>query len=124
MRHILRNAVWVMALLGLTLAYGDTPMTKLTIHVTSVAGRPVDQASVVVRFVRGHALKIKALRTTWELRTNQEGVVDVPDVPQGQIRIQIIAKGFQTYGQLFDVAEDAKTIDIKLNPPQQQYTSH
>ncbi len=121
---MLKHAIWVMALMGLTLANADTPTTKLTVHVTTQAGRPVNQASVVVRFVRGHALKIKALRTTWELSTNQEGMVEVPDVPQGQIRIQVIAKGYQTYGETFEIKDEAKTFDIKLNPPQQQYTSH
>ena len=121
---MLKHAVWAMALMVLTLANADTPTTKLTIHVITQAGRPVNQASVVVRFVRSKALKIKALRTTWELRTNQEGETDVPDLPQGQIRIQVIAKGYQTFGQFYDVQEEAKTIEIKLNPPQQQYTSH
>jgi len=36
----------------------------------------------------------------------------------------VIAKGYQTFGQIFDVTEEEKTIDIKLNLPQQQYSSH
>ena len=43
---------------------------------------------------------------------------------QGKIRIQIIAKGYQTFGQIYDVTEDEKKIEITLNPPQQQYTAH
>src|SRR5207244_7373329 len=41
----------------------------------SQGGKPVDRASVVVRFVEGHSIvKLgKAVRTTYELRTNQEG---------------------------------------------------
>ena len=124
MRKILTHAIWVLALMGLAAAWADTPMTKLTIHVTTAAGRPVDQASVVVRFVRGKALKLKSLRTTWELRTSQEGTVEAPDVPQGEIRIQVIAKGYQTFGQNFEIKEETRTIEIKLNPPQQQYSSH
>jgi len=67
---------------------------------------------------------LKKLRTTYELRTNQDGEAKVPEIPQGEIRIQVIAKGFQTFGQIFDVTEEEKTIDITLNPPQQQYSSH
>ena len=107
-------------------AWADTPLTKLNITVKSQAGRPIDRASVVVRFVQGRSVvKLgKKTRTQWELRTNQEGEAVIPTVPQGKIRIQVIAKGYQTFGEVFDVDEPEKTIDIKLNPPQQQYTSH
>jgi hypothetical protein len=106
-------------------AYAAVPMTKLNMVVTTESGRPIDQASVIVRFVRGHVVfKLKKLRTTYELRTNQDGEAKVPEIPQGEIRIQVIAKGYQTFGQIFDVTEEEKTIDIKLNLPQQQYSSH
>ena len=114
------------ALLLWALAAHAAPMTKLNIQVKTQAGRPVDRASVVVRFIKGHSIvKLgKAVRTTFELRTNQEGEAKIPTIPQGQIRIQVIAKGYQTFGQVFDVAEDEKTIPITLNPPQQQYSAH
>ena len=106
-------------------ARAAVPMTKLNMVVTTESGRPIDQASVIVRFVRGHAVfKLKKLRTTYELRTNQDGEAKVPEIPQGEIRIQVIAKGYQTFGQIFDVTEEEKTIEIKLNLPQQQYSSH
>ena len=81
---------------------------------------------MVVRFVEGHSVvKLgKGILTTFEMRTNQEGEVKIPQIPQGKIRVQVIAKGYQTFGQVFDVTEDEKTIDIKLNPPQQQYSAH
>jgi len=103
-----------------------TPMTTLTVEVKSLSDHPVDRASVIVRFVKGRAkLKLgKKIRTTWETRTNQEGLAKIPPVPQGAIQVQVIAKGFQTFGKVFDVAEEQKTIEIKLNPPQAQYSSH
>ncbi len=102
------------------------PMTKLNITVKTQSGKPVDRASVIVRFIEGHSIvKLgKAIRTTFELRTNQEGEAKIPTIPQGKIRIQVIAKGYQTFGEIFDVAQEEKDIDIKLNPPQQQYTAH
>jgi hypothetical protein len=102
------------------------PMTRINIVVKSQSGKPVDRASVVVRFVQGHSIvKLgKAVRTTFEVRTNQEGEVGIPSIPQGKIRIQVIAKGFQTFGETYDIAEDEKTVNITLNPPQQQYSAH
>ena len=102
------------------------PMTKINILVKSQGGHPVDRASVVVRFVQGHSVvKLgKAVRTTFELRTNQDGEARIPSIPQGKILVQVIAKGYQTFGQTFSVAEDEKTLEITLNPPQQQYSAH
>lgn len=101
-------------------------MTKLRVEVKNVNGRPVERAAVVVRFVEGRSVaKLgKKIITNWELRTNQEGVAKIPTIPQGKIRIQVIAKGYQTFGQTFDVNEEEKTIDVKLNPPQAQYSAH
>jgi hypothetical protein len=127
MRAFRNRALWVTALLlaGLA-AYADAPMTKITIEVKTQSGRPVNQADVIVRFVKGHSVfKLgKAVRTTWEMRTNQDGQALIPEIPQGEIRIQVIAKGYQTFGNTFDITDPEKTLPITLNPPQQQYTSH
>ena len=66
----------------------------------------------------------KKIMTSWEVRTNQEGLAKIPELPQGSIRIQVIASGYQTFGQVYEVKEAEKTIEIKLNPPQAQYSSH
>jgi hypothetical protein len=108
------------------IALAAAPMTKIDIVLKDQAGKPVDHASVVVRFVQGHSVvKLgKAIRTTFELRSNQEGEARIPAIPQGKILVQVIAKGYQTFGQTFDVTEEEKTLDITLNPPQQQYSAH
>jgi hypothetical protein len=113
-------------LVGASALVADAPMTKLTIEVKSEGGRPVDRASVVVKFVEGRSyVKLgKKIRTTFELRTNQEGVAKIPAIPQGKILVQVIAKGYQTFGGTFDVAEDEKTLEVKLNPPQPQFSAH
>jgi hypothetical protein len=127
MRVLWNRALWVTALLLVALAgYADAPMTKITIDVKTQSGRPVNQADVIVRFVKGHSIiKLgKAVRTQWETRTNQEGQAVIPEIPQGEIRVQVIAKGYQTFGNTFDIMDAEKTLPITLNPPQQQYTSH
>ena len=122
MRALIVSAI----VLSLAVTALAAPMTKINIVVKSQTGKPVDRASVVVRFIQGHSIvKLgKAVRTTYELRTNQEGEASIPSIPQGKIRIQIIAKGYQTFGQDFDISEDEKTVNVTLNPPQQQYSAH
>jgi hypothetical protein len=110
-------------LLSLPVLAGD--LTKLKIVVTTQSGKPVDRADVIVRFGGRSVAKFgKMVRTTWEMRSSQQGVADIPDMPKGKIRVQVIAKGYQTFGQTFDVDEDERTIEIKLNPPQPQYSAH
>jgi hypothetical protein len=101
-------------------------MTQINVHVTTLGGRPIERADVVVKFVRGRSIIQfgRKLRTSWEMRTNQEGIAKVPEIPRGTILIQVIAKGYQTYGQTIDVDEAIKTIEVKLNSPQEQYSAH
>ena len=110
----------------MSLLAADNPTTRLKVEVRSRAGKPVDRAAVIVNFVEGRSVvKLgKKVITHWELRTNQEGVAKVPALPQGKVRIQVNAKNYQTFGDVFDVDQEEKTIVIKLNPPQQQYSAH
>ena len=108
-------------------AWAAVPMTKINVQVTTMGGKPLDRADVRVQFVKGRSVtKLgKKIYTSWEMRTNQEGLAKVPvQIPQGTILIQVIAKGYQTFGQIFDVTQEEITIPITLNPPQQQYTAH
>jgi 5-hydroxyisourate hydrolase-like protein (transthyretin family) len=124
MRSLLATGC-VLAVLCAFPLFADAPMSKVTIHVTSAdSGKPIERAAVVVRFVKGRApTKLyKKMLTTWETQTNQEGNVVLPSIPQGSVRVQVIAKNFQTFGDLMDVNQEEQTLEIKLNPPQRQYS--
>ena len=45
-------------------------------------------------------------------------------MPQGKILVIVTSKRYQTYGEEFEVAEEEKTLQVQLNPPQQQYSAH
>jgi Carboxypeptidase regulatory-like domain len=103
-------------------------LTKLNIVVKTQGGHPVDRAEIIVRW---HANKAhprarygRAVRTTYEMRTNQDGQATVPSIPQGNILVQINAKGYQTFGKVFEITDEEKSLEITLNPPQQQYSAH
>jgi hypothetical protein len=104
----------------------DPPETILRVEVKTYTGRPVDRASVIVRFVQGrNYVKLgKRTRTSWQMKTNQDGIAKLPAMPQGNIMVQVIAKGYQTFGETFEVNEEERTISIKLNPPQPQHSEH
>lgn len=124
MRNALPLAIALMAAALFSPASAQT--TKLRIEVKSLEGKPVDRASVLVKFVEGRSIvKLgKKIKTSWELKTNQDGVASIPPIPQGSILVQVIAKNYQTFGQRFDINEEEKTVEIKLKPPQSQFSAH
>ena len=86
-------------------------------------GKPIDRADVIVRFRHGlNPVKMKKILTSWETKTNQMGSVTIPEIPVGEITIQIIADHYQTFGDVFELTTPEQTIPIKLNAPQQQYS--
>lgn len=98
--------------------------TKLAVHVMNERGHPIDRASVIITFVQGRSIKLNKIRKTWELKTSQEGLARIPEIPQGKIKVQINAKNYQTFGEIFDVQEEERTIEITLKVPQPQYSVH
>ena len=104
----------------------DDEMTRMKVEVQTLSGKPIDRASVIVDFVEGRSIaKLgKKVMKHWEVRTNQEGIAKVPALPEGKVRVQVIAKGYQTFGQTFEIAGEEKTLTIKLNPPQAPYSAH
>jgi hypothetical protein len=113
-------------LLWAVAAFSAGPSARLLIQVKTLSGRPIDRAEVIVNFAEGRSVvKLgKMVRTSYDMRTNQDGEVKVPAIPQGKIKIMVSAKGYQTYGQIHEIREGEKTIEIKLNPPQPQYSAH
>ena len=100
-------------------ALASAQVTKLRVEVRNIEDKPVDRASVLVRFEGRSLAKLggKKLKTSWEMKTNQEGVVAIPPIPQGHILVQVTAKGYQTYGEKIEINEEEKTIEVKLKPP-------
>jgi Carboxypeptidase regulatory-like domain len=99
--------------------------TEIRVQVKDEKGRPVERAAVILDFLGSHRQVFKLGRREakhWEIRTNLEGVARFPSIPQGKIRVQVIAKDYQTFGDGFDVDEAQKTIEVTLKPPQKQYS--
>jgi hypothetical protein len=99
----------------------DPATTKLRIHVTATDDKPVGNASVYVRFPVTGGLFHKDKLSELNLKTNEDGSVKVPDIPRGKILIQVVAKGWKTYGKWYEINSDAMTIEIKLEPPAHWY---
>ena len=117
MRLIAFAAAAVMA--AVPAAYSKTKYTKITVEVRNQDNEPVDRAAVIVKPMKG-----KKVKRSLELRTSQQGTAPLPPLQTGSFLIQVIAKGYQTHGEKYDITEPERTVRIKLSPPQGQFSVH
>lgn len=82
-------------------------------------GKPVRNASVILHPVDNDGRQEKG---GLQLKTDSEGQTVFNGIPYGKLRIQVIARGLQTYGQDFEINQPKQEIVIKLKPPQEQYS--
>jgi hypothetical protein len=82
-------------------------------------GKPVRNAAVILHDVNE---KGKAAAGGMELKTDAEGNASYSGIPYGRVLVQVIAPGFQTYGENYEIKEASKTITIKLKRPQEQFS--
>jgi hypothetical protein len=82
-------------------------------------GKPVRNAAVVVHSVGKHD---KQERGGIELKTDAEGKCSFEGAPYGKLRVQVLAPGFQTTGEDYDVEQPTLDVTIKLKRPGGQYS--
>jgi hypothetical protein len=99
----------------------STSEVHLTIVVTGGDEKmPVDSASVYVRYVEERKLA-RNKKIEMNLKTNLSGVCHVPAIPAGKFLIQVIAPGWKTFGEYYDVNQAEQTINIALVRPPKWY---
>jgi 5-hydroxyisourate hydrolase-like protein (transthyretin family) len=82
-------------------------------------GKPIRNASVVLHPVNEEG---KQERGGVQLKTDNEGRTRYDAVPYGKLRIQVIARGFQTHGDDYEINLPQQEIVIKLKRPQEQHS--
>jgi len=81
--------------------------------------KPVRNAAVILHPVGQSG---KQARGGFELKTNSEGTVESEGIPYGTLRVQVIAPGFQTFGQDYTINQAEQQVTIRLKRPQGQYS--
>jgi hypothetical protein len=82
-------------------------------------GKPVRNAAVIMHPVNA---KGKQERGGLELKTDPDGKAAYDGIPYGMLRVQVLAQGFQTYGDDYDIEKPKTEITIKLKRPQSQFS--
>jgi 5-hydroxyisourate hydrolase-like protein (transthyretin family) len=100
--------------------YKAPPLTA-RIEVTvlrDVNGKPIENAAVIF-----HPMEGERDKGNMELKTNEDGKTLIDVLPIGDVvRLQIIAKGFQTYGEDFKIDKPEMAVEIRLKRPGEQYS--
>jgi hypothetical protein len=108
-------------MIGLAQAQDDEgPMSDLRFVVLRDSnGKPVRNAAVVLHPVNQ---KGKQGRGGLELKTDNEGRTNIDGIPYGPLRIQVLAPGFQTFGEDYQINKPEMLITVKLKRPGGQYS--
>jgi hypothetical protein len=111
----------IAALLAVPIFAGQkAPSASINVVVVREAnGKPVRNAEVVLHPVDEHG---KQRQEGLELKTHEDGKAEVSGLAYGKWRIQVIARGFKTYGEDYDINQPNHEITIKLQKPSEQYS--
>jgi len=101
-------------------AAAEDKFSDITIKILrEETGKPVRNASIVLHSVNNDGKQDKG---GFGLKSDSEGKAAYNGLPYGKVRVQVIARGLQTYGEDVEIREPQQEILIKLKPPQQQYS--
>ena len=98
----------------------DAPTALLNfVVIKEDNGKPVRNAAVIMHPVSSRG---KQGHGGMELKTDADGKSSFDGIPYGRLRVQVLASGFQTYGEDFEIDQPSMSFTIKLKRPQSQYS--
>jgi len=104
---------------GLAMMQEESSSALQFVVVRDYNGKPVQNASVVLHPVDKRGKQSKG---GYQLKTDSEGRTSFEGVPYGKLRVQVLAHGFQTFGEDYEINQPTTAITIKLKRPQGQYS--
>ncbi len=110
-------AVLALGLLSITAAAQSSNL-KISI-IKDTNGKPIRNATVILHPVNKDGKQEKG---GMSLKSDSDGKTGFDAAPYGKLRIQVIAHGFQTFGDDFEISQPEQEIVIKMKPPADQYS--
>jgi hypothetical protein len=94
---------------------------KLTIEVSGGEKNvAVENASVYLKYAEERKLR-KDKKFALNVKTNRDGTAHIPDPPLGKVLIQVVAEGWKTFGEYYDLGDAGTVIKIHLDRPRKWY---
>ena len=109
----------VLLLAAVALAQDDDLALLNFVVIRDYNGKPIRNASVVMHPVEKNGRQSKG---GLQLKTDAEGKASFDGVPYGKLRIQVLAQGFQTFGDDYAIEKPTMEITVKMKRPQGQYS--
>jgi hypothetical protein len=97
---------------------GPTASVKVVV-LREATGKPVKNARVVLHPVNR---KGKQTKGEMDMKTDDEGRAGVDGIPYGSVEVQVLAPGFRTFGEDYEVKQSSLEITVKLKRPGDQYS--
>ena len=105
---------------GLAAAPADEEV-RLEVAITAEeTGDPVTNATVYLKYQEKRFLR-KDKKIEFTSKTNDLGTAVFPPVPEGRVLVQIVAKGWKTYGKYHELEGPKQSLEIKLQPVRRWY---
>ena len=125
-REVLRGVLLLAALLvaaagaGLSAGPQDEEV-RLEVAITAEeSGDPITNATVYLKYEEKRFLR-KDKKIEFTSKTNDDGKAVFPLVPEGRVLVQIVAKGWKTYGKYYELEGPKQTLEVKLQPARRWY---
>src|SRR3954452_23329889 len=99
---------FIALLLGTAVA-GETALLNFLV-IKDYNGKPIRNASVVLHPVKKDGKQSKG---GLELKADAEGKASFDGVPYGKLRVQVLAPGFQTFGEDYDINQPTLEITVR-----------
>jgi hypothetical protein len=95
------------------------PSSRIEVTVLKADnGKPIESAAVIFHPIEGDKDK-----GSMELKTNEDGKAIIDVIPVGDtVRLQVIANGYQTYGQDYKIDKEEMSMEVRMNRPGHQYS--
>jgi hypothetical protein len=95
------------------------PTSRIEVTILKdVNGKPIENAAVIF-----HPMVSGKDEGNMELKTNEDGKTIIDVLPTGDtVRLQVIARGFQTYGEDYKIEKSDMAIEVRMKRPGEQYS--
>ena len=118
MKTILKTAV-VWMVLGVAALAADQLATVRFLVLKDHNGKPLRNCSVIMHPISKTG---KLSRAGIQLKTDPDGKTSYDGVPYGKLAIQVLAQGYQTTGETYDINKPEMEITIRIKRPAEQFT--
>jgi len=118
MKHIVIGFATLVLLASMALAQDEMAVLNFIV-IRDYSGKPIRNASVVMHPVEKNG---KQSRGGLQIKTDPDGKASFDGVPYGKLRVQVLAAGFQTFGNDYAIDKPTMEITVRMKRPVGQYS--